>query len=120
MDLTRILQDPPHVAANLRTYLAGFSPGAQEVLERYGFEEKITRLDKAGLLYQVVGKFAEIDLSVTTVSNDAMGYIFEELLRRFSEMSNETAGEHFTPREVIRLMVNVLLAPDSAALSGQK
>lgn len=120
LDLTSILQDPPHVAANLRTYLAGFSPGAQEVLERYGFEEKVARLDKAGLLYQVTGKFAEIDLSVTAVSNDTMGYIFEELLRRFSEMSNETAGEHFTPREVIRLMVNVLLAPDGNALSGQK
>jgi type I restriction enzyme M protein len=120
LDLTSILQDPPHVAANLRTYLAGFSPGAQEVLDRYGFEEKVVRLDKAGLLYQVIGKFAEIDLSVTAVSNDTMGYIFEELLRRFSEMSNETAGEHFTPREVIRLMVNVLLAPDSKVLSGQK
>lgn len=120
LDLTAILQDPPNSAANLRTYLAAFSPGAHEVLERYGFDEKITRLDKAGLLYQVVGKFAELDLSVEIVSNDAMGYIFEELLRRFSEMSNETAGEHFTPREVIRLMVNVVLAPDDKALAGAK
>lgn len=120
LDLTAILQDPPNTAANLRTYLAAFSPGAHEVLERYGFDDKITRLDKAGLLYQVIGKFAELDLSVETVSNDAMGYIFEELLRRFSEMSNETAGEHFTPREVIRLMVNVLLAPDDKALAGAK
>lgn len=120
LDLTAILQDPPNSAANLRTYLAAFSPGAHEVLERYGFDERITRLDKAGLLYQVVGKFAELDLSVESVSNDAMGYIFEELLRRFSEMSNETAGEHFTPREVIRLMVNVLLAPDDKALAGAK
>lgn len=120
LDLTAILQDPPNSAANLRTYLAAFSPGAHEVLERYGFDEKITRLDKAGLLYQVVGKFAELDLSVENVSNDAMGYIFEELLRRFSEMSNETAGEHFTPREVIRLMVNVLLASDDKALAGAK
>lgn len=120
LDLTSILQDPPNCVANLRTYLASFSPGAHEVLERYGLEDKINRLDKAGLLYQVVGKFAELDLTTKTVSNDAMGYIFEELLRRFSEMSNETAGEHFTPREVIRLMVNVLLAPDGKALAGQK
>lgn len=96
-DLTSILQDPPNIAPNLRTYLVGFSPGAQEVLEKYGFADKITRLDKAGLPYQVVGKFAELDLSVEAVSNDAMGCTFEELLRRFSEMSNETVGEHFTP-----------------------
>lgn len=120
LDLSKILQDPPNVAANLRTYLAGFSSGAQEVLERYGFDAKIARLQDSKLLYQVIGKFAELDLSVASVSNDAMGYIFEELLRRFSEMSNETAGEHFTPREVIRLMVNVLLDSDGKALSGPK
>lgn len=120
LDLDGILQDPPNAAANLRTYIAGFSSGAQEVLDRYGFEDKITRLDKANLLYQVISKFAEVDLSPSVVSNDAMGYIFEELLRRFSEMSNATAGEHFTPREVIALMVNLLLAPDSKALAGVK
>jgi len=120
LDLTSILQDPSNCASNLRTYLSSFSPGAYEVLERYGFDERITRLDKAGLLYQVVSKFADLDLSVRAVSNDAMGYIFEELLRRFSEMSNETAGEHFTPREVIRLMVNVLFASDGKALAGAK
>jgi type I restriction enzyme M protein len=120
LDLTRLLNDPGRVAPNLRTYLAGFSPGAREVLQAYGFEDKITRLDKAGLLYQVVAKFAELDLSEAAVGNDAMGNLFEELLRRFSEMSNETAGEHFTPRDVIKLMVNILFADDDAALTGAK
>ena len=120
LDLTKLLNDPGNVAANLRTYIAGYSPGAIEVLERYGFDDKITRLDQAGLLYRIVAKFADLDLSEHAVSNDAMGYIFEELLRRFSEMSNETAGEHFTPREVIRLMVNILFAGDDKALSGAK
>ena len=120
LDLTKILADPQNAAANLRTYIAGFSPGATEVLERYGFDEKITRLDQAGLLYRIIAKFADLDLSTETVSNDTMGYIFEELLRRFSEMSNETAGEHFTPREVIRLMVNLLFANDDAVLTGVK
>jgi type I restriction enzyme M protein len=120
LDLTTILADPPNVARNLTTYLAGFSPGAREVLERYRFEDKVTRLDRAGLLYQVVAKFAELDLSEQAVPNDTMGYVFEELLRKFSEMSNETAGEHFTPREVIKLMVNVLFAEDDDALRGAK
>ncbi len=120
LDLTKLLNDPGNVAANLRTYIAGYSPGAVEVLERYGFDEKITKLDQAGLLYRIVSKFAELDLTTGAVSNDAMGYIFEELLRRFSEMSNETAGEHFTPREVIRLMVNILFAEDDQALTGPK
>jgi len=120
LDLTTLLNDPGKTAPNLRTYLAGFNPGAREVLDAYGFEDKIARLDKAGLLYQVVAKFAELDLTEVSVSNDAMGYVFEELLRRFSEMSNETAGEHFTPREVIKLMVNILFAGDDDALRGEK
>jgi len=120
LDLASVLADPGNVAPNLRQYLAGFSPGAQEVLERYGFPDKISRLDKADLLYQVVAKFAEVDLSEQAVPNEAMGYIFEELLRRFNEMSNETAGEHFTPREVIRLMVNLLFCEDEKALAGVK
>ena len=88
-----------------------------EVLEKYGFDAQITRLDEAGLLYQVVAKFAGIDLHPDVLSPLEMGYVFEELIRRFSEISNETAGEHFTPREVIRLMVNLLLADDHDALT---
>jgi type I restriction enzyme M protein len=116
LDFRRLLDDPEHIAANLRTYIAGFSPGAADVLVKYGFEEHIKRLSEARLLYPVVAKFADLDVSPSTVSNVAMGYIFEELIRRFSEASNETAGEHFTPREVIRLMVNLLLHEDDDVL----
>ncbi len=87
------------------------------MLDRYEFAQQVKRLDSAGLLYQVVGRFADLDLRPEVVSNHQMGYVFEELIRRFAEQSNETAGEHFTPREVIELMVNLLIAPDDDALS---
>lgn len=119
-NLTKILLDPNKVASNLNSYIHAFSPSASEVLDKYGFPEKITKLESSDLLYQIVAKFADLDLSEESVSNEAMGYIFEELLRRFSEMSNETAGEHYTPREVIRLMVNLLFIEDSQSLSGDK
>jgi type I restriction enzyme M protein len=118
LSLTTLLQDDKNVASNLRAYVNAFSPGAVEVLEEYRFDDKIQRLEKAGILYQVLGDFADLDLHPDSVSNEAMGYIFEELLRKFSEMSNETAGEHYTPREVIRLMVSLLFAEDSEALTG--
>jgi len=116
LDFRRLLDDPEHIAANLRTYIAGFSPSAADVLVKYGFEEHIKRLNEARLLYPIVAKFADLEVSPASVSNVAMGYIFEELIRRFSEASNETAGEHFTPREVIRLMVNLLLHEDDDVL----
>ncbi|WBB76625.1 class I SAM-dependent DNA methyltransferase [Micromonospora sp. WMMD1128] len=112
MSFRKLLGDQDNVALNLRAYIGAFSPGAVDVLEKYGFDAQINRLAEAGLLYQVVAKFADIDLHPDVVTNHQMGYVFEELIRRFSEISNETAGEHFTPREVIRLMVNLLLAPD--------
>jgi type I restriction enzyme M protein len=109
--------DPAHVVGNLNDYLNGFSASAREILEKYDFHSQIARLDAARLLYKVVQKFAEIDLSPQRVDSHQMGYVFEELIRRFSELSNETAGEHFTPREVIELMVNLLLAPDGDTLT---
>ena len=112
-----LLADPEHIAQSLRLYIDAFSPGAVEVLDKYGFDAQITRLDEAGLLYQVVARFADIDLHPSSVSNLEMGYAFEELIRKFSEAGNETAGEHFTPREVIRLMVNLLLADESDTLA---
>jgi len=120
LDLGKLLQDPTKIGANLNTYIGGFSPSAAEVLEKYGFPEKVKKLDEQGILYQIVSKFADVDLSEDSVSNEAMGHVFEELLRKFSEMSNETAGEHYTPREVIRLMVNLLFVEDTKALTGQK
>ena len=89
------------------------------MLDAFGYQQTIARLDKAGVLYAVLGDFADIELHPDVVSNEAMGYIFEELLRKFSEMSNETAGEHYTPREVIQLMVDLLLDEDADALTGQ-
>ncbi len=113
-----LLGDQEQIAANLKNYIAGFSPNAREIfLDKFKFGDQIARLDEANLLFLVLGKFVEIDLHPESVDNHEMGYIFEELIRRFSEASNETAGEHFTPREVIRLMVNLLFNEDSAGLT---
>jgi type I restriction enzyme M protein len=116
LGFTQLLDDPEHLAGNLRSYIAAFSPGAAEVIEKFAFDTEITTMSNAGLLYQVIARFSEIDLHPEVVSNHEMGYIYEELIRKFSELSNETAGEHFTPREVIRLMVNLLFAEDDHAL----
>ena len=105
--------DPDNIADNLVDYIKGFSENARTILESFDIYSQIARLDKANLLWLVVCKFVDdIDLHPDVVSNNEMGYIFEELIRKFSEMSNETAGEHFTPREVIRLMVSILFCPD--------
>lgn len=109
--------DPNNIAANLTEYLKSFSSRAREILEHFGFEEHIAKLDKADRLFLIVSKFCEIDLHPERVSNIEMGYIFEELIRRFNEASNEEAGDHFTPREVIRLMVNLLFEPDNDVLT---
>ncbi|WP_262285527.1 class I SAM-dependent DNA methyltransferase [Micromonospora sp. MA102] len=114
LSFRQLASDPENVAVNLRAYIGGFSAGAAEVLEKYAFDSQISRLDEAGLLYQVVAKFVDIDLHPDAVSNRQMGYIFEDLIRRFAEFL--TAGEHFTPPEVIKLMVNLLLAPDEDEL----
>jgi type I restriction enzyme M protein len=105
-----LLSDSKDLADNLATYIRKLSPEAYAVMEAYDFDGKIERMDRAGILYAVLADFADLDLRPSVVSNEAMGYIFEELLRKFSEMSNETAGEHYTPREVIALMVNLLLS----------
>jgi len=109
--------DPNHIASNLTHYIKAFSRRAREILEQFGFEEQIAKLDKADRLFLLVSKFCEIDLHPDRVSNLEMGTIFEELIRRFNEASNEEAGDHFTPREVIRLMVNLLFLPDSGILT---
>lgn len=117
LTLKMIAADPQNAAKNLQVYVGSFSENATEVLDKYEFAQQIKKLDSSNLLYQVIGKFTDLDLRPEVVSNHNMGYIFEELIRRFAEQSNETAGEHFTPREVIRLMVNLLIAPDGDALS---
>ncbi|MCW2916231.1 MAG: SAM-dependent methyltransferase [Actinomycetia bacterium] len=119
LDFRRLLDDPGQIAGNLHGYIAGFSSGAREVIEKFDFDVQVNRLDRADLLYLVLSKFADIDLHPEAVSNLEMGYLYEELIRRFSELSNETAGEHFTPREVIRLMVDLLFIEDDEALAGK-
>lgn len=116
-DFQKLIADPIDIAANLRNYINGFSKNARGILEHFNFEDHIERLDKANLLYKIVKRFAEIDLHPDKVPNIEMGYIFEELIRKFAEISNETAGEHFTPREVIRLMVNLLFLNDKEILA---
>lgn len=109
--------DPNNIAENLSHFIKSFSPKAREIIENFEFEEHIIRLDKANRLFLIVSKFSELDLHPDTVPNIEMGYIFEELIRRFSEQRNEEAGDHFTPREVIRLMVNLLFDPDEDILT---
>ena len=117
LDLKRLMGDQDHIAENLRSYLQAFSPAVRDIFEHFEFHIQIDRLAKAELLYQVTEKFATIDLHPDVVSNAQMGAVFEELIRKFAEISNETAGEHFTPREVIRLMVNLLFIEDDEALT---
>ncbi|MFM2305697.1 MAG: hypothetical protein RLZZ367_366, partial [Bacteroidota bacterium] len=115
-DFEVLAQDHNNVAANLRNYIKGFSLGAQEIIDYFSFEDQIRKLDEYDLLYLVVKRFAEAGEMFRGVSSLEMGYIFEELIRKFAELSNETAGEHFTPREVIRLMVNLLFLNDKEIL----
>jgi type I restriction enzyme M protein len=112
-----LTNSPDQLAANLSHYVRQFDPETTDIIEKFEFDHQIERLDEADLLYKVVTSFAEIDLHPETVPNEEMGYIYEELIRKFSELSNETAGEHFTPREVIELMVNLQFTEDSDALS---
>jgi len=116
LTLKKILADPNQVAGNLQAWIAAFDPETRDVIEKFDFDAQIGRLDRAGLLYLVLARVTEVDLHPDQVSNVEMGYLYEELIRRFSELSNETAGEHFTPREVIRLMVDLLFIEDDDAL----
>ena len=117
-DFGKLLADAPHIAQNLRNYIAGFSPNMREVLEKFDFDNTISKLDEAGLLFQVVQRFGDpkVDLHPDAVDNAAMGTIFEELIRKFNEALNENPGEHFTPRDVVHLMVDLLLAGDRRRL----
>ncbi|MDD0815316.1 class I SAM-dependent DNA methyltransferase [Curvibacter sp. HBC28] len=118
LDLAKLLGDQDHIRQNLYAYVQGFSPAARDIFERFDFYTQVERLAKANLLYLVTEKFANIDLHPDVVDNAQMGGVFEELIRKFAEISNETAGEHFTPREVIRLMVNLLFIEDDDVLTA--
>lgn len=119
LDFQKLLADSANIKANLTNYISSFSENAREIFDRYEFIAQVEKLDATNLLYQVVQLFSAVDLHPKNVSNADMGMAFEELIRRFAELSNETAGEHFTPREVIRLMVNILFIEDDEALTQE-
>lgn len=113
----KLVADPNNIAANLRNYINGFSEDAREIIEQFEFDNQINKMDDNNLLFMVVKRFQEVDLHPDRISSMEMGYMFEELIRKFAEISNETAGEHFTPREVIKLMVNILFLNDREILT---
>ncbi|MCY3664832.1 MAG: class I SAM-dependent DNA methyltransferase [Gemmatimonadetes bacterium] len=117
-DFDKLLADSPQLAANLRNYIAGFSSNMREVLERFDFDNTISKLDEAGLLFQVLERFKTVDLHPDLIDNPTMGTIFEELIRKFNEALDENPGEHFTPRDVVHLMVDLMLAGDEERIAG--
>jgi type I restriction enzyme M protein len=119
-DFEKLLADAPHLAANLRNYIAGFSPNMREVLERFDFDNTVSKLDEAGLLFQVLERFKNVELHPNKIDNATMGTIFEELIRKFNEALNQNPGEHFTPRDVVHLMVDLMLAGDEDEIRAKK
>jgi type I restriction enzyme M protein len=117
LDFQKLKGDPDNIGRHLVDYINGFSENIRKIFERFEFEKEIEKLEESNRLYQVVAQFAEIDLHPRKVDNITMGLVFEDLIRRFNEAANETAGDHFTPREVIQLMVNLLLEPDTQVLT---
>jgi len=111
-DLVKLTEEPRAIARNFKSYVNGFSPEIRDIIEKFNFTEQIDRLEGGDLLFYIIQELNKVDLHPDSVDNHQMGYIFEELLRKFSEMSNETAGEHYTPRDVIEVMVELLLEPD--------
>jgi len=114
-----LCSDPDQIASNLQYYINSYDDETTEIFDKFDFDHQIQRLDEADLLFQVMDEFKEIDLHPDTVPNEEMGYIYEELIRKFNELSNETAGEHFTPREVIELMVNLIFDEDDEVLTEE-
>jgi type I restriction enzyme M protein len=117
LDFVKLKGDPDNIAQHLVGYIKGFSTNVRDIFEFFEFENEIERMREANILYLVVSKFSDVDLHPTTVPNEQMGLIFENLIRRFNELANETAGDHFTPREVIQLMVHVLFIQDDELLA---
>lgn len=117
LDFERLKADPDNINQHLTGYINGFSKNVREIFDRFEFEAEIAKMHEANILYLVVSKFCDIDLHPTAVDNIDMGLLFEDLIRRFNEAANETAGDYFTPREVIRLMVDILFDPDDDILT---
>ena len=118
-DLNRLKQDHSNIKMNFNNYINGYSENVLEIIENFQLEKPVEKLQKNNRLFQFIEKFSEIDLHPNVISNHQMGQIFEELLRKFSEMSNETSGEHYTPRDVVQLLVSLVFSPDSDKLKGE-
>jgi type I restriction enzyme M protein len=116
-DLNRLKDEPNKLTENFYDYLSSFSTNVQDIIQNFGIQKHIDKLDSNDKLYILVEKFTDIDLHPNVIDNHIMGNIFEELLRKFSEMSNETSGEHYTPRDVVRLLVSLVFSPDEEKLS---
>ena len=117
LDFDRLKGDPDHIARHLVSYIQGFSANVRDIFEYFEFENEIEKMREANILYLVVSRFCDVDLHPDRVANSQMGLIFENLIRRLNELANETAGDHFTPREVIQLMVNILFIDDNDLLA---
>jgi type I restriction enzyme M protein len=118
-DFKKLLDDSEGIYANFINYLDGYSPNVRDIIDKFDFQKQLNKLKSGKILHLIVKELDKVNLSPEVVNNHDMGYIFEELIRRFSEQSNETAGEHYTPREVIRLMVRLLLEPDAKRIKGE-
>ena len=118
-DFHKLLDDPQHIAKNLRSYIGNFSENIKEIFSKFDFERQLERLEGGNLLFLIIKEFNQVDLSPSAVDNHEMGTIFERLIQKFNEQSNETAGEHYTPRDVIKTMVEVLFAPDRERLKKE-
>lgn len=118
-DFKKLLDDSEGIYANFINYMDGYSPNVRDIIEKFDFAKQLNKLKGGKILHLIVKELDKVDLSPEAVSNHDMGYIFEELIRKFNEQSNETAGEHYTPREVIRLMVRLLLEPDASRIKGE-
>ena len=116
-DLRRLVNEPSKLNENLYEYLRSFSPNVQDIVQNFGLQKHIDKLEENDSLYILVEKFSEVDLHPSKVDNHLMGSIFEELLRKFSEMSNETSGEHYTPRDIVNLLVSLVFSPEIDELS---
>ncbi len=119
LNFRKLKGDPDNIGRHLTDYINGFSENIRKIFERFEFDKEIEKLEEANRLYQVVAQFEDMDLHPSRVDNITMGLVFEELIRRFNEAANETSGDHFTPREVIRLMVNLLLEADTRVLTQE-
>lgn len=118
-DLSRLKSDPQNIYANFQNYINGYSSIVAEIIENFQFEKPVEKLHKNNKLYLLIDKFTEVDLHPDVVDNHTMGNIFEELLHKFSEMSNETSGEHYTPRDGIKLLVALTLNGNKNDLKGE-